>query len=138
MDSTSSIYVFGDQTNAFEANLTQILHIKNNSVLTTFLEQTHYALRVEISRLPILQKGLFPRFTSIIDLLARNSDSGSNPALESALICLTQLACFIRYVCLSPFVPKSADQIYTDIMDMGQDHIQMAQTALSLVCVLDL
>ncbi len=97
VDSSFSVYIFGDQTNSFESYLTQLLHAKGCSVLSSFFEQAHYALRLEISRLPISRQGWFPRFTSIVDLLTRKSDSGSNPALELALLCLTQLASFIRY-----------------------------------------
>lgn len=98
VNSSCSIYIFGDQTNSYESDLTQLLHIKGSGLLSSFFEQTHYALRLEISRLPTSRQGWFPRFTSVIDILARKADSGSNPALELALLCLTQLARFIRYV----------------------------------------
>lgn len=97
MDSTSNIYLFGDQTNPFESDLTQIFHTKDCSLLSSFIEQVYHLLRLEISKLGTLQQKWFPRFTSIIDLLARRSDIGSNPALDSAILCLTQLASFIRY-----------------------------------------
>lgn len=97
IDASYGVYFFGDQTNPFESDLTQLLHVKDCEMLTSFFEQTHYALRLEISRLSISRREWFPRFTSIIDLLARKSDSGSNPALELALLCLSQLARFIKY-----------------------------------------
>ena len=96
LERSFSVYVFGDQTNPYESELTQLLHVKDCDVLSSFLEQTHFALRLEVSRLAILHKRSFPRFSCINDLLARKSDSGDNPALELALLCLTQLACFIR------------------------------------------
>ncbi|KAL9101302.1 MAG: hypothetical protein Q9163_003414 [Psora crenata] len=95
-DASFSVYFFGDQTSPFEAELTQLLHVKTCEVLSSFFDQAHYALRLEISRLQISRRASFPRFTCIIDLLARKSDSGTNPALELALLCLTQLARFIR------------------------------------------
>lgn len=98
MDSRLSVYVFGDQTDSFESGLVQLLHIKGCEVLSSFFEQTQYALRLEISQLPVSQKEWFPRFTSIIDLVTGKSDQGRNPALELALLCLTQLARFIKYV----------------------------------------
>ena len=97
IDSSCGVYFFGDQTNSFESELTQLLHVKGCEVLSSFFEQSHYALRLEISGLPVSRQELFPRFSSIIDLLARKSDSGSNPALELALMCLSQLARFIKY-----------------------------------------
>lgn len=97
IDSPCGVYFFGDQTNSFESELTQLLHVRGYEVLSSFIERSHYALRLEISKLPASRQEWFPRFTSITDLLARKSDSGSNPALELALMCLTQLASFIRY-----------------------------------------
>jgi naphtho-gamma-pyrone polyketide synthase len=96
LDSSLNVYVFGDQTNAFESDLNQLLHVKDCEVLSSFFEQVNYALRLEISRLPASQKEWFPRFTSIIDLLARYPESGSNPALGLSLLCLNQLARFIK------------------------------------------
>lgn len=95
-DSPFNIYFFGDQTNAYDAELTRLLHVKDCGVLTSFFEKAHFALRIEISRLPVSRQGLFPRFSSLVDLLARRSESGNNPALELSLLCLTQLARFIR------------------------------------------
>lgn len=96
--SSASIYILGDQTNAHANTLTSLLHTRSSPLLTAFLEQTHYTLRVEIASLPTAKRQLFPRFSSISDLLARSNDEGPNPALESALLCLTQLGSFIRYV----------------------------------------
>lgn len=95
-DSSLNVYVFGDQTNAFESDLTQLLHVKDCEVLQSFFEQVSFALRLEISRLPLHQQEWFPRFTSIVDLLARYSEDRSNPALGLSLLCLNQLARFIK------------------------------------------
>ena len=92
-----NVYLLGDQTNSYESELTQLLHVKDCEVLSSFLEQAHYALRIEVSRLPISRRRLIPQFTSVIDLVARKPLSPSNPALELALLCLSQLARFIKY-----------------------------------------
>lgn len=98
LDSTFSVYVFGDQTDSFESDLIKLVHVKGCEVLSSFFEQTQYALRLEISRLSNSQQEWFPQFTSIIDLLTTRSENGSNPALELALLSLSQLARFIKYV----------------------------------------
>ena len=95
MEPSSQIFIFGDQTNASDTELRQLLHVKDNIVLRSFFERTTYALRVKIAQLPAMKQEKFPRFTTLLDLLARRRELGDNPALELALLCITQLACFI-------------------------------------------
>ena len=95
MESSSQIFIFGDQTTAFDKELRQLLHVKDNVVLRSFFERTTYALRVEIAQLPAPKREKFPRFTNLLDLLARRRELENNPALELALLCISQLACFI-------------------------------------------
>ena len=94
--STSQVFVFGDQTSAFESDLRSLLHDKGNESLRSFFEKANYALRVEISCLPISQREIFPRFTCILDLLQHFRESGGNPALGLALLTLNHLARFIK------------------------------------------
>ncbi|KAL1854109.1 Type I Iterative PKS [Paecilomyces lecythidis] len=94
---TNRVYLFGDQTGEFETGLRQLLQAKNNSLLTSFFERCFYVLRQEISKLPPSQRQIFPRFTSVVDLLARYRECGPNPALESALTCIYHFACFINH-----------------------------------------
>lgn len=96
MGSTRCVYLFGDQTGDFGAGLRHLFQAKTNSLLTSFFERCYYAMRQEISKLPPSQQQAFPRFASVVELLARSRDSGPNPALESALTCIYQLGCFIK------------------------------------------
>lgn len=96
--STVQIFLFGDQTSAFEADLRQLLHVKDNEVLTSFLTKANLALRLEITKLPPSQQEQFPRFSTLIDLLNGFRKYGSHPALELGLLCLNQLARFIKSV----------------------------------------
>jgi naphtho-gamma-pyrone polyketide synthase len=101
------IYLFGDQTSEFDAGLRRLLQAKNNSFLSFFLERCYHVLRYEISGLSPSERSLFPRFTSVVDLLARYRDSGPNPALESVFTSIYQLGVFIRYVRIKfPFVAE--------------------------------
>ena len=102
MEALGQIFVFGDQTNASDADLRQLLHINDNSVLRSFFERVTYALRVEIARLPTVQQEWFPRYTTLLELLtARGRGSGDNPALGLALLCINQLSRFVKYVLVS-------------------------------------
>jgi naphtho-gamma-pyrone polyketide synthase len=94
--SSAQVFVFGDQTSTFESDLRSLLHIKDNESLRSFFEKANYALRVEISRLPISQQALFPRFTSVLDLLQHYRVSGGNPALGLSLLTLNHLGRFIK------------------------------------------
>ena len=96
MEPSSQIFIFGGQTNSFDRDLRQLLHVKDNVVLRSFFERVTWALRVEIAGLPALKQEPFPRFATFLDLLRRRCKLGSNPALELALLCIAQLACFIR------------------------------------------
>lgn len=97
MDKSTQVLLFGDQTSPFVASLRRLLSIKHNALLTTFFERVFFALRAEVNRLPISFQDQFPRFTSLLDLLARTEESKTrNPALESAFHTLNQLASFVR------------------------------------------
>ncbi|CAI7653448.1 unnamed protein product [Penicillium manginii] len=93
----SRMYLFGDQTANFDSGLRRLLQAKNDSLLSSFFQKCYYALRKEISQLPPSQRQMFPRFTSVVDLLARYRESGPSAALESALTTIYQLGCFIHY-----------------------------------------
>ena len=95
-DAPSKVLLFGDSSNLYDAELNHLLHVKSCEVLSSFFDNVHYALRLEIARLPVSQQAWFPRFTCLSDILARASESESNPALELALLCLTQLGRFIK------------------------------------------
>ncbi|KAJ5795215.1 hypothetical protein N7457_001814 [Penicillium paradoxum] len=97
MEGPSRVYLFGDQTADFDSGLRRLLHAKNDSLLVAFFQKCYYALRKEITSLPPSERQIFPRFTSIVDLLARYRESGANPALESALTAIYQLGSFIHY-----------------------------------------
>ena len=96
--STVQIFLFGDQINAFEADLRQLLHIKDNEVLNSFLTKANLALRLEITKFSPSQQEHFPRFSTLIDLLNGFREYGSHPALELGLLCLNHLARFIKSV----------------------------------------
>ncbi|PYH96131.1 conidial yellow pigment biosynthesis polyketide synthase [Aspergillus ellipticus CBS 707.79] len=96
MEGQCRVYLFGDQTSDIEAGLRRLLQAKNNTIVQSFFQQCFHALRQEIARLPPSQRKLFPRFTSIVDLLSKHRESGPSPVLESALTCIYQLGCFIH------------------------------------------
>lgn len=98
MKNQKRLYLFGDQTNDFVSGLRQLLRIKNSPLLLSFLEQTHIALRQEISQQRREIQELLPRFSRVVDLLAAYStELDSAPVLASTLTAIYQLGSFIRY-----------------------------------------
>ncbi|KAL3491272.1 hypothetical protein BJX62DRAFT_251459 [Aspergillus germanicus] len=97
MEGSYHVYLFGDQTGDFETGLRRLLQAKNHTVVSAFFQRSYHALRQQIASLPPAERSMFPRFTSIVDLLARHCESRGNSAMESALTCIYQLGCFINY-----------------------------------------
>lgn len=91
------LYIFGDQTADCRHFLRKVLLRKGNVLLASFLESAATALREEISRLSHVQyRERFPSFSNVQELVERYYEEGKpNPAIESAIVCLSQLAHFI-------------------------------------------
>ena len=97
MSPKMNILLFGNQGGDYHSNLRNKLHQKNNPVLTSFLERTNAALREEISQQPRLVRETMPQFSTLSDLVEwLNDPQVSNPAIESAICCVCQIACLIR------------------------------------------
>lgn len=90
------VFLFGDQTFDFAADLKTLLQSNSNPILSAFFEQTYYALRAEVNRVPVTQRIQFPRFSSLGDLLSEFREGNTNPAFQTALACAFQLGNFIR------------------------------------------
>lgn len=90
------IYLFGDQTEDCQIFLRQAFQRKG-LLLTTFLHRAGNALHEEISSgSSVRYRGRIPDFSNILELLERYSALDlQHPAVESAFVCLAQLAHFI-------------------------------------------
>lgn len=90
------IFAFGDQTVDSHTFLAQALLRKENPFLTTFLQRTQVALRDEIQRLPRYRRDQIPQFSTIHELSRRYyASEARDPALDSTLLCISQLAHWI-------------------------------------------
>ena len=90
------VLLFGDQTGDFRPILRSVSQEKDNPLLQAFLERSYAALRLEVARESRPERELITGFTSISDLAARYGESEGpiSNAVESALTCISQLACF--------------------------------------------
>ncbi|BAE55957.1 unnamed protein product [Aspergillus oryzae RIB40] len=96
VEERKQIIVFGDLTCDSVAGLRTLVTVKDNPLLISFFERVTSGLREEIGLLPFSQRQRFIRFTTFEELLARVQRSTCpHPALEKALACTYQLACFI-------------------------------------------
>lgn len=89
------VYIFGDQTADCRAFLDKVFRRKGDFLLASFLEQACTAIREEVSSYRALTSR-FPSFGTIQELSHRYYQSGTpNAAIESTLVCLSQLAHYI-------------------------------------------
>lgn len=90
------IYIFGDQTADCRAFLQKVFLRRRNLLLTYFLERASMVLREEISRQSNRRRVRFPNFSTVQELVERYYNEGRpDPAIDSAIVCLSQLAHFI-------------------------------------------
>ncbi|KAK0773473.1 hypothetical protein LTR38_016553 [Friedmanniomyces endolithicus] len=89
------LYVFGDMTLAFKADLVRLLHIKENATLQSLFDHVSFALKDEISSLPADEQQWFPRFSTIVDLVEALDGIKGAPAVRFALLCMYQLGRWI-------------------------------------------
>lgn len=93
---TCNVLLFGDLTVAFEDDLCQLLHCKNDATLRSFFDQVNLAFRQEFTLLSTKDQSRLPQFTDLIDLTANLNDAASAQALRFALLTVYQLGRFIK------------------------------------------
>ncbi|PMB69069.1 Conidial yellow pigment biosynthesis polyketide synthase [Beauveria bassiana] len=94
---TAELLVFGDLTASFEEELRHLLHIRGNEAINSFFERVAFSLRQELGRQPSAIQNMFPRFTTLIDMVAgfANKLEGT-PVLQFCLMTICQVAKFIQ------------------------------------------
>ena len=96
------VLLFGDQSKDVSSDLRELVSVKDNPLLLSFIEKAYITLRDEVARDPRTARDL-PGFTSVENLLWRYSESGvRHPAIESALVCIYQIASLLRFVTFLP------------------------------------
>ena len=100
MSDKMAFLLFEDQSLDTHEFLAEFCHRGNLSVLSrSFLEQIGSALREEVDQLSSLERQRVPKFSSIQELNKRyHVGNIKNSAMDSALLCITQLAHYIESV----------------------------------------
>jgi hypothetical protein len=90
--------LFGDQSLNIHECLADFYRRENAGALcNSFLERAATVLRDEVDRLSNVERLRIPTFSTIQDLNDRyNSQGQKNSALDSALVCITQLLLYIE------------------------------------------
>lgn len=87
------VLLFGDLSLVrFEDQLRRLLHVKTNPLLTSFFDRVNYALRRLLETLPAEQQNLFPRFTTLVDLLAKLGETDGTSVLQFFLLSVHEVA----------------------------------------------
>ncbi|KAL8653253.1 MAG: hypothetical protein Q9210_002207 [Variospora velana] len=90
------VFLFGDLTAAFEDDLRQLLHCKDDAPLQSFFDQVSLAFRHEFALLAAKEREWLPYFTDLIDLTANMDGMTGSLALKFSLLCVYQLGRFIH------------------------------------------
>ncbi|KAH7150529.1 beta-ketoacyl synthase, partial [Dactylonectria estremocensis] len=91
------VVLFGDLSVAFEDQLRALLHVRDNPLLSSFLEQVGARIRDEIGCLSTQRQLLFPRFTTLIDLVSKLGETEGTPVLRFCLLSIFQIGQFLDY-----------------------------------------
>lgn len=115
-------YVFGDQTTDCRAFLQKAVTRKEDVLLNVFLEKAVFAIRDEISKRAYVQSDI-PDFGTIDELVDRYYKTESaDTAIESTLVCLSQLIHFIGYAGLPPSSSTGTANLESGILRSSLRH----------------
>ncbi|KAB8262554.1 hypothetical protein BDV32DRAFT_147475 [Aspergillus pseudonomiae] len=90
-----TIYLFGDQTVRVDDALHKLLYVKNSPTLKSFLDEAFAAIRKEIFILPANERTSLPDAHTLPLLLGAVRNGRRHVALDSALVCLYEIAQYI-------------------------------------------
>jgi len=90
--------LLGDQSFCVHEVLADFFRRESHGVLTrSFLDRASSVLQNEVDRLPRVERGKIPVFADIQQLNQRyHEQTQKTPALDSALLCIAQLALYIE------------------------------------------
>lgn len=90
------VFLFGDLAAHFEDELRQLLYVEGNESLRSFFERVSFALREECGKLSSSHQELFPRFTTLVDLISKLGETEGTPVLRFCLLVVCEIGQFLR------------------------------------------
>lgn len=98
MDEITKFFLFGSKPHHLVPELSKLLQKSQDPFLNSFWERAYRSLRSEVGALPQVRIEELPRFSCVADLCALYSQEKLHASLCHALVCIHQLAAFIRQV----------------------------------------
>ncbi|KAL2132795.1 hypothetical protein VTI74DRAFT_3364 [Chaetomium olivicolor] len=93
---STRVFLFGDQTADFVPKLRDLLTVRDNPILTAFLDQAHYVVRAQMIQALPPQEHKPSRTANLGEMVQKYADGKLNPAFQTALSCICQLGSFMR------------------------------------------
>jgi len=95
MTQITRLFLFGDQTYDFVPKLQELLLIKDNQILTAFLEQSHFIVRAQMIQSLNPKEHKEARTADLAHMVKKYIDGKLNSAFQTALSCICQLGSFM-------------------------------------------
>jgi len=96
MAHSTRVFLFGDQTTDFVPKLRELLTIRDNPLLTAFLEQAHYVVRAQMMQVLPPGEHKVSRTANLAEMVQKYADGKLSPAFQTALSCICQLGSFMQ------------------------------------------
>ncbi|KAL4876805.1 beta-ketoacyl synthase [Aspergillus karnatakaensis] len=93
---STRLFLFGDQTYDFVPELRDLLTVRNNPILTAFLDQSHYVVRAQMIQSLPPKEHKQSRTASLAEIVQKYADGKLPSAFQTALSCITQLGSFMH------------------------------------------
>lgn len=93
---TTEVYIFGDQTKPVFRDLSNLILVGGNAILTTFLNDSFFSIQREISTLPAAERDELPRVESFGLLVEAAQKGEPHGALDSACLCAYEIGSYIQ------------------------------------------
>ena len=91
------ILLFGDQALVNRSHIQkQLLESRTNPFLSLLFQRSSDALRNEVARLSPSERRVIPAFTTIDELNDRTETAEAHEGVQSALLCISQIAHYIE------------------------------------------
>ena len=137
MPGEMKILLLGDQALDTRSYIqSQLIVGRTNPILYHFLNRVGVALRYEVSQLPPVERNRIPIFSTIEELVDRTkSERTSHQGVQSALLCISQLAHYIEYVQRLDKMQDAQTDVYRYAGDLTGQSSEPSQTCLVGLCI---
>ncbi|KAI0115705.1 polyketide synthase [Nemania sp. FL0031] len=98
MAALNDVYVFGDQSIPILDKLQRLLHVKDNALLSSFVNESFLAVRQETNSLSSIDRQSIPQAENLGLLLEIVGKSAPHAALDSCFLCIYEIGYYLEYL----------------------------------------